>query len=602
MNNKEDKKENNKMIRLYELEIEKENPYGEDPEKDFEVLKDHCIKYLKNPDLDLISKAYFYMVEECKNSYRKSGSKYYTHPLKVAIILMKEIGIADNYSVCAALLHDLVEDFNHITVDMIREKFNDEIAFLVDGLTKIKGELTRKLGKAETYAKLFTSLIKDVRVIIVKIADRLDNMRTLQYMSRDQQKEIADETLNFYTPFAQRLGLKKIRSLLEELSLYYKDPIIYKLIKLSLDEKRKEFQEYIANFIETLHKKLNQGSIRHVVFPEHKHVYEIYKISDKGNIKLSQIENFFSIVVSLETNDYTECYRSYGIIANFFGPAIYFEDYIAKPKINFYRALHSIHHGPERKKVEVIIRTEEMDKIAEDGIGSLYKIVDVQESLKLTPEDIEKWQKWMIDVVKMNEDEGIQKIWGSIRMNLYEENISVFTTDKKEYILPDGSCIVDLAFNVSEETGYHIVSAKVNGEVKNLMYELKSNDIVEIITSPNAAPQYEWLDFVISHKAIVALHDYFKIETETGIYYQKKVEEFVKIKVIGDDRPGMLYEISQAIGQINVHRINLSQSGNSLFEGIIVVKVRDKSIVNKLFSNLMFIKGIKEVLIIEGEE
>lgn len=590
------------MIRLYELEIEKENPFGKDPYEDFEILKEQCIKSLVNPDLELISKAYFYMVDECIDKYRKSGHKFYTHPLKVAIILMKEIGIADNHSVCAALLHDLVEDFEHITVDTIREKFNEEIAFLVDGVTKIKGVETRKLDKAETYAKIFISLINDVRVIIVKLADRLDNMRTLHYMSKGKQKEISEETLNFYTPFAQRLGLKKIKSLLEDLALYYYDPIIYNLIKTSLDQKRQEFNKYIMDFIEVLQEKLNKGSIMHNVFPEHKHVYEIFKMTEKNSIKLSEIENFFSIVVSINSDDYTECYRSYGIIANFFGPAASFIDYIAKPKINFYRALHSTHYGPGRRKVEVIIRTDEMDRIAEDGIGAIYEISKVKESLRLTQEDIEKWQEWMIEVVKENEDEGIQKIWGSIRMNLYEEHIPVYTADGKEILLPDGSCIVDLAFSLSEEIGKQVISAKVNGQVKNPVYELKPNDVVEIITSPNALPQIEWMDYVITHKAVVSLYNYFKSRDVTNLILSKNLNEYVKFKVVGDDRPGMLNEISQAIGQINVHRINLTQTSNGLFEGSIIVKVVDKGIVNRLFSNLMLIKGIREVEIVENTD
>lgn len=590
------------MIRLYELEIEKENPFGKNPEEDYEVLKEQCIKSLEKPDIDLISKAYFFMVKECEGKLRKSGHKFYTHPLKVAIILMKEIGIADNYSVCAALLHDLVEDFAHITVDTIRQDFNDEIAFLVDGVTKIKGEETRKLDKAETYAKLFISLIKDVRVIIVKLADRLDNMRTLQHMSKEKQKEISEETLNFYTPFAQRLGLKKIKSLLEDLALYYHDPIIYNLIKTNLDQKRQEFQKYIMDFIETLQEKLNKGNIWHNVFPEHKHVYEIFKMTEKSSIKLSSIENFFSIVVSINTDDYTECYRSYGIVANFFGPAASFDDYIAKPKINFYRALHSTHYVPGRRKVEVIIRTDEMDRIAEGGIGAIHEISKVQESLQLSPDDIEKWQKWMIDVVKENEEEGIQKIWGSIRVNLYEEHIPVYTVDGKEIQLPDGSCIIDLAFFISEDIGQHVVSAKVNGQVKNPVYELKANDVVEIITSPNSYPQIEWLDYVITHKAVVFLHNYFKSRDLSGLLSSKNINEYVKFRVVGDDRPGMLNEISQAIGQINVHRINLTQTSNGLFEGSIIVKVVDKGIVNKLFSNLMFIKGIREVEIVENQD
>ena len=274
---------------------------------------------------------------------------------------MTLISYGDNQSVVAALLHDIVEDNSNISLQNIENEFGKEVVQIVDGLTKIKSEHTRKDGKYATYTKLFTALVKDIRVILIKLADRYDNLRSLHYFPLDKQIAIGEETLNFYAPFAQRLGLSKIKKQLEDFSLYYTNKEMYDSIKPALIAKRREFLDFIHSFTKQIESKLNEKEIGHVITIEHKPVYEIYRMIEQGK-RLSDIDNFYSLVISLYSNDFAECYRAYGVIASIFGPVNTLEDYIARPKINFYRALHSTHISTERKLVEIIIRTEEMDK------------------------------------------------------------------------------------------------------------------------------------------------------------------------------------------------------------------------------------------------
>ena len=590
------------MIRLYELELEYECKYGKNPDDDYQVLIEACRKYVKDLDEDLIKKAFYFNVQEFKDIRRISGDPYYTHPLKVALILINDIGFVDNQSVVAALLHDTVEDIPAITKEYIRDNFSEEIAEIVDGVTKIKGEKTRKLDKAATYSKLFESLIKDVRVILIKLADRLDNLRTLHYLYEHKQKVIALETLNFYTPFAQRLGLIRVKKLLEDLSLYFIDRKIYDVIKDALANKQIEFVNIIASLEEQINKTLDDKNISHALAIEHKHVYEIYKMLEQGR-SLSEIDNFFSIVIKLDSNDFSECYRAYGIITNLFGPVRTFEDYFSKPKINFYRALHSTHFGPKRKIVEVIIRTEEMDMLVEQGMAGKFSINEATKNLNIHEEDLNEWIKWMQNVVNEGEEDAIQKIWGTIKMNLYEDYQNIYTTDRKVYTLPLHSCPIDLAFNISDYVGYHCISAKVNGEIKNLRYELQNDDTVEILTSPNSKPDLEWKDFVVSIKAVIKLYEYFKnLPLEKQILQNLKKNIDVKFRIIGEDRAGMLNEITKAIGQINIQRINLFKTSDAQFEGVFTLSMVDEELINTVFTRLFSIKGLRAVERIEEEE
>jgi len=582
------------MIKLYELELEKECPYGRDVNEDLRLLLDQCRKSIVDFDEILITKAFNKCVNDFAGQVRSSGDPFYTHPLKVAISLMRDFDFGENKTIVASLLHDSVEDNHEVTIESIEEEFGAEIARIVDGVTKIKGEKTRQMDKAATYKKLFEALVQDVRVILIKLADRLDNMRTLYHLSQKHQKAIGHETLNFYTPFAQRLGLIKIKMKLEDLALYFTDRTAYNEIKPALDNKRKDFLSYIQNFYDKITQKLTESSIDHVLTIEHKHVYEIFKMLEQGKT-LNDIDNFYSMVITLNNNDYTECYRTYGIIANLFGPVSSLDDYIARPRINLYRALHSTHFGPGRKLVEVIIRTEEMDRIAEFGIAAMYRLKETNKAFEFNESGSGNWISWMEQIIEDNDEDAIEKIWGSIRMNLYQNEIIVHTKDGHSYSLPKGSCPLDLAYAVSYDSGIHCISAKVNGQLKSLNYELDDHDQVELISSPNSLPSPEWQDFVITHKAVVSLYNYFKNTNDLkSIGKPSNERKSVKFRIIGEDRSGILNDITSVLGEINIQRINLASS-DSVFEGAFTLSLRQESSINSIFAKLLNIKGLKGV-------
>jgi len=586
---------------IYELDFEHQCPYGQDEEQDYQVLIEQCRNSIKNLDEELIRKAYLYSLDAHRYTKRLSGDLYYTHPLKVALFLMNLISFGDNQSVVAALLHDIVEDVSEISLQDIEKEFGVEIAQIVDGLTKIRSERTRKEGKYATYTKLFTALVKDIRVILIKLADRYDNLRSLHYFSEEKQKAIGEETLNFYVPFAQRLGLSRIRKQIEDFSLYYTNKDIYESIKKALADKRREFINFMKSFTSQIDTKLEEKEIKHTITIEHKHVFEIYRMIEQGK-RISDIDNFYSLVIVLDSNDFAECYRAYGVIASIFGPVNTLEDYIARPKINFYRALHSTNISTERKLVEIIIRTEEMDRIADGGIAALFSLKEGHKSLELEEEDMEEWISWMNEIIFEGEDEAIQKIWGSIRMNLYEDDIIVHSKCGSSYRLPNGCCPIDLAFIISDEKALHCIAAKVNGEIKGLNYELKNNDYVELITSPHSTPSEEWQNFVVSHKAVVKLYNYFKKNGKKSNIHISKIDNALpKYKVVADDRQNILNDIKNAIGTENIARISIS-SNNSIFEGVFTLNNKDNIFLNLLFTKLFTVRGIKQVEKIEDAE
>ncbi len=574
---------------ILDVPLEKENIFGKDIFEDLNILLSICIKYIQDPDIENITRAFYFTYDAHKGIKRSSGEPYYTHPLKVVKYLLEDLAFYDNASVIAALLHDTVEDNKHITLENIQEKFGTEIAHIVDGVTKIKGKITQNLDKAATYSKLFENLIQNVRVILVKLADRLDNMKTLQHLPRKKQLEIAEETLNFYTPFAQRLGLTKVKKQLEDLSLYFKDEKKFNEINNKLKEKRLVFIDNIRNLFATVTQKLNERNIPHIITIEHKHIYEIYKMIESGK-SLDKIDNFYSLVIIIKSNDFSEAYRTYGIIASLFGPVSSLDDYIARPKINLYRALHSTHFGPGNKLIEVIIRTEAMEKIDEKGILGYHTITNLLKPLLMENQDIIEWLEWMKDLINSGDPDAIQQIWGSIKINLYDDDLIAHTKDGKSYHLPKGSCPIDLAFNISDDVGYHCISAKVNDQIKSLDYEIQNNDHVEIITSPKSKPDPKWQNFVITHKAVVKLHKYFKNYNLAKNNNEDKNLNTINIRIKADARKNLLDDIKFEIGQNNIQRIYL-HNFNSEFEALIKVN-KSATNTNNIFTRLLLVKGI----------
>lgn len=582
----------NDMVYYFKIEKDEESGFGKSPEEDLETLLSACEKHLVNYDKEIISKAFWTCYNSHKGVIRKSGFEYYTHPLRVATILLSEFPTADTAAVAACLLHDTIEDVEHIDRAKIENEFSKEIAELVDGVTKIRHEETSKLkNTASTYRKLFLSLVRDIRVILIKLADRLHNIRTLHYMEERKQVEIAKETLYFYTPLAHRLGLTKIKMELENLSFLYSDREAYEDIKTALTEKRRDFLLYIDKFVSLIDKALNNSKIKHVTTVVHKHEYEIYKMIQSGK-RLEDIDNFYSVVVILESNDITDCYKAHGVIANAFN-TVNFVDYISGSRPDWYKSLFTEIYGPDGKKVELLIRTEEMEKSAEEGFASKFSLERGRKrAIGFKEEDVRLWGEWMQDIIEKYGDSATQIIWNSIKVNLFDKELTVYSKDGKEYQLPNGATIIDYAFNISDQTGLHLVSAKVNGYIKDITYELRHGDKVEILTSETSFPKPEWQDYVVTKVATIRLFYYFEELANKNPHRIKPKD--VTLRFLGEDREGMLRKITKAIGLANMKKIHVEENDN-IFEGNLLLTVHSENELNRIIIKILLIEGIIKV-------
>lgn len=605
----------------FDLEYDEDSPFGLNPDDDLQVLLSEIDKINSSIDKDLITRAFYFCVENHKDTARKSGYPYYTHPLNVTLILLREFSIHDTASIAASLLHDTIEDVENVSESEIAHLFGQDVAEIVQAVTKIsndkigtssqninwdeldsaqKTELKHKL-KAGTHRKLFLALVRDIRVILIKLADRLHNLRTLHYLSLPKQKEISLETLNFYIPITHRLGLMKIKMELENRSFYYSDKSAYEAIRAALNEKRRDFIDYIKVFSDTIQNSLNHHNLPHILSIVHKHEYEIFKMINDGK-SISDIDNFYSIVLILDTNDIHECYRAHGVLATAFN-TINFLDYIAKPKMDWYKSLTTELFGPDGKRVEIIIRTSEMEKIAEEGFASKFSLKSGRiRALNFSDKEIDEWGDWMQEIIEEKGERATQIIWDAIKVNLFDSELTVYTKDGKPITLPEGSNLIDYAFSISENLGYHCISGKVNGVISDLNYKLKSGDQVEIIHSNKFQPRPEWQSFVVSHRAVSKLHKYFKEnQTDSNKSSKNSQADFdARIRIKGEDRERMLFDITEAIGKSIIKRISLDTS-DSFFEGIVAIRVGSKSELNSIIAKLMGIKGIKSVVKLSDE-
>ncbi len=607
---------------LYEFDLEYDelSPFGTDYNKDLEYFLSEIDRINNSLDKELISRAFNYCYEKHKDTLRKSGISYYTHPLNVALILLREFSNVDSAMIAAAILHDVIEDVEDVSEIEITKLFGDEVSEMVQAVTKISNDKFSAIGeainwdsldkeqqnilkhklKAGTHRKLFLALVQDIRVILIKLADRLHNLRTLHYLKVNKQKDIAFETLNFYVPITHRLGLMKVKMELENRSFFYLDKSAYEAIREALNVKRRDFIDYIRVFSDTIQNSLNQHNLKHTLSIVHKHEYEIYKMISDGK-SISDIDNFYSIVIILNTDDVHECYRAHGVLATAFN-TINFIDYVAKPKMEWFKSLITELFGPDGKRIEIIIRTEEMEKIAEEGFASKFSLRSGRiRALDFTDKEIEEWGDWMQGIIEEKGEKATHIIWDAIKVNIFDSELSVYTKDGQLIKLPDGSNLIDYAFAISENIGFHCISGKVNGVISDLYYKLKTGDQVEIITSMNFLPKIEWLDMVVSHRAVSKLYKYFKNNISKKQNEEKeKIDYEVKIRIRGEDRERMLFEITEAIGKSIIKRINLDTS-DSLFEGIVTIKVENRKELNSIIAKLMSIKGVKNVSRMENE-
>ncbi len=502
--------------------------------KDFtdpEILYDRLIKairvYHPSTDLSMIEKAYHLADQAHEGQMRKSGEPYIIHPLCVGIILA-ELEL-DKETIAAGILHDVVEDTSYSLEDLSRE-FNEEVALLVDGVTKL-GQLSYSHDKmdiqAENLRKMFLAMAKDIRVILIKLADRLHNMRTLQYMRPEKQKEKARETMDIYAPIAHRLGISKIKIELDDLSLKYLQPEIYADLEEKLDSNKEKRQAFIDSIVKEVGKNIEEAGIRAEVDGRVKHYFSIYKKMRNQHKTLDQIYDIFAVRIKVDT--VKDCYAALGVIHELYKPIPgRFKDYIAMPKENMYQSLHTTLIGSSGTPFEIQIRTFEMHRTAEYGIAAHWKYKEGAEygiaahwkykeglgesrGKELRYENKMSWLRQIMEWQSELDNAG--DLLETIKVDLLNEEVYVFSPKGKVFELPMGSCPLDFAYRIHSDIGNSCVGAKVNGKIVPLNYTLNNGDIVEVMTNKNSnGPSRDWLNFVKSAHARNKIRQYFKRE------------------------------------------------------------------------------------------
>jgi guanosine-3',5'-bis(diphosphate) 3'-pyrophosphohydrolase len=459
-----------------------------------------CKRRLQKGDKEQIRKAFEVSVDAHKEMRRKSGEPYIYHPIAVAQICAEEIGLGTTSIVCA-LLHDTVEDTD-ITLDDIQGMFGEKVAKIIDGLTKISGVFDQTSSlQAENFRKMMLTLSDDVRVILIKLADRLHNMRTLESMKRDKQMKIASETLYLYAPLAHRLGLNSIKSELEDLGLKYTNTEMFDDIVLKLKESEPERKVFIQKFIEPIKEILTEQGFKAKIYGRPKSIYSIYnKIKNKG-VEFGEIYDLFAIRIIIDTPlelEKTDCWRVYSIITDFYHPSPErLRDWVSTPKANGYESLHTTVMGPDGKWVEVQIRTTRMDDIAEMGYAAHWKYKGAAPDRE---GQLEEWLKKIRELLESPEENAMDFI-DDFKLNLFAEEIFVFTPSGEMRTLPFGSTALDFAFEIHSKVGSHCIGAKVNHKLVPLSYTLKGGDQVEILTSTKQTPKEDWISYVTTAKA-----------------------------------------------------------------------------------------------------
>jgi GTP pyrophosphokinase len=473
----------------------------------FNDILERLTSYNPNADTDLLRKAYVFTAKVHLGQVRLSGEPYLNHPLEVAGILTQlKLDVA---SVATGLLHDTVED-TLTTLKEIQENFGEEIARLVDGLTKISQIALRSSEEhqAENFRKMILAMVKDIRVILIKLSDRLHNMRTLKYQTPEKQIEIAQETLDIYAPLAHRLGIDWIKAELQGLAFQYLHADIYEEIQRKIAKKEKERARYIDEVKRTLMRKLYENRITGEVTGRLKQIYSIYLKMKDQNIDFDQVYDItaFRVVV----NSIKECYDVLGIIHSLWKPIPgKFKDYVGLPKENMYQSLHTTVIGPYGERIEIQIRTQEMHKIAEEGIAAHWKYKEG----KVFEKEDDKQFTWLRQLLEWQRDlKDDREFIESVKVDLFPNEVYIFTPKGAVRQFPIGATPIDFAYSIHSDVGNHCVGAKVNGKIVPLRYELRNGDTVEILTSPNQKPSKDWLKFVKTSRAKTKIRQWFTAE------------------------------------------------------------------------------------------
>ena len=505
----------------------------------YEELISSVQKYHPSTDISMIEKAYRIARDAHEGQVRKSGEPYIIHPLCVGIILA-DLEL-DKETIVAGLLHDVVED-TVMTTEEITQEFGAEVALLVDGVTKL-GQLNYSADKVEVQAenlrKMFLAMAKDIRVILIKLADRLHNMRTLKYMPPHKQKEKARETMDIYAPIAQRLGISKVKIELDDLSLKYLEPEVYYDLVEKINLRKSEREAFVSGIVNGVREQIENAGIHAQIDGRVKHFFSIYKKMVNQDKTLDQIYDLFAVRIIVDT--VKDCYASLGIIHEMYKPIPgRFKDYIAMPKPNMYQSLHTTLIGPNGQPFEIQIRTFEMHRTAEYGIAAHWKYKEASGSSKanVTQQEEEK-MSWLRQILEWQRDMSDNKEFLSLLksdLDLFSESVYCFTPAGDVKTLPNGSTPIDFAYNVHSAVGNKMVGARVNGKLVPIDYVIKNGDRIEIITSQNSkGPSRDWLKVVKSTQAKNKINQWFKQELKEDNILKGKdmLTQYAKLKGIG---------------------------------------------------------------------
>lgn len=554
-------------------------------------------------EIDEIDKAYKFASRLHKGQYRVSEEPYIIHPCEVALILA-DLRV-DKHTIMAAFLHDIVEDTD-TTAEQVEEEFGEDVKNLVLGVTKLgKYQFQSKEERqAENFRKMFVAMAKDVRVIFLKLADRLHNMRTLNYMAPNKQQRIAQETLDIFAPLAGRLGIGRIKSELEDLSLRYLHPDKYFEIAQLVAQKKIEREQTVKMLIETISINLKQNKIDAEITGRAKHYYSIYKKMKRLNIAFHDLYDITAVRIIV--NSERECYEVLGVIHAHFKPIPgRFKDYIAMPKSNGYKSLHTSVLGPRQKPLEVQIRTKEMHHVAEYGVAAHWRYKESGSVKASSQSDIQfSWMRRMLELEQESSraDEFVEKV----KMDLFTNQVFAFTPTGDVFEMPVGATPVDFAFKIHTDVGYKTTGVLINGRIAQLDTKLKNGDIVEVLTSKKSEPKMHWLDFVVTKQAQTKIRQWFKKhKREEYISVGRSLLEAEISKAAFDEiiKNGELLEIAKSMNLASEDDILALVGNGELSPAKILNKLKkeeDTDDVSKFVSHQRTHSSKHEILGLEG--
>jgi len=506
---------------------------GESIENDIAVLLYECKRSLKKYDEEKIKKAFHIAVDIHKDKLRKSGEPQYTHSLAIALILLKELPL-DETSVISSLLHDVMDNQDIFTIEDIHSEFGQEVADIVNGVSKIENiEIThnRKFEQIDNYCRLILSLFNDTRIMLVKIADRLHNMRTIEFLKPENQVRMSRETLEVYVPIANRLGLRNAKWELEDLAFKVLHRDEYDKLREAIAATRREREEYISKFIEPIEKKLKsdeflkRNKVKYKISGRPKHIYSIYNKMRLQDKPIEELYDLLAVRVIIESDDPFMCFYLYGIIAGLYKPVpTTFKDYISSPKSNGYRSIHTALVGQENRIVELQIRTRQMHDMAENGVAAhfKYKTFNTPQSM-LEDTYIQNWLQSVKEVIDNIGNGNSEVLLDEVKRKIFSDSLYVLTPNNEYRNLPVDSTPLDYAFDIHTDLGFSYVGAKVNGKIVPINYKLKNGDKVEILTSKHQKPSEDWMKYVVTTKAKTTIYKYIKDEEERIVQLGKEI-------------------------------------------------------------------------------